>query len=184
MGGGFVNVGKGQFFPAIPEQKDSKIKQEMETEAVPDPDALDSDALISAHERRLKEATDLVVAQGEKQIQQFSGDYLLRQLCSTSDDQVRQLATEVATDSMPQLSRIHTQFAVIVEERDRLYSLVPLFLYNWKNALLLLKINDLKAQIAAAEPEQQPVLISELQKLYNVRHKLAAVIGDRVVNPK
>ena len=168
----------------IEEQKDSKIKQEMESEAIPDPDDLDSEALISAHERRLKEVTARVVAQGEKQIQQFSGDYLQRQLCSTSDDQVRQLATEVATDSMPQLSKIHTQFAVIIEERDRLYSLVPVFLYNWKNALLLLKINGLKAQIAASEPEQQPALISELQKLYDVRHKLAAVIGDRVVNPK
>ncbi len=168
----------------IEEQKGSKIKQEMETEATPDPDALDSEALISAHERRLKEITARIIAQGEKQIQQFSGDYLQRQLCSTSDDQVRQLATEVATDSMPQLSKIHTQFAVIIEERDRLPSLVPVFLYNWKNALLFLKINDLKAQIATSEPGKQPALIRELQKLYDLRHRLAAVIGDRVVNPK
>jgi hypothetical protein len=90
----------------------------------------------------------------------------------------------MATDSMPQLSKIHTQYAVIVEDRDRLITLVPERIFNWKNALLLLQINNLKAQIATAQPEQQIELIQRLQRLYDTRHKLAAVLGDRVVNPK
>ena len=71
----------------------------------------------------------------------------------------------------------------VVEEKDRLLSLVPERLYNWKNALLVLKINDIKSQIAKARPEEIPQLMEQLQSLYSVRHQLAAIIGDRVVNP-
>ena len=167
------------------EQLAQDIEQEMATDDAPHPDGLDSQTLINARDNKLKQVTARLTAQAQRQLQEFSGDYLQRMLCSTSDDVVRQLATDLAIDSLPQLSKIHTQYGgVIVEDRDRLYSLVPVLLYNWKNALLLMKINNLKAQIASAEPEQQAELISQLQQLYNTRHKLAAVIGDRVVNPK
>ena len=119
-----------------------------------------------------------------KERQEFRSSYLQRVLCSIDDDQVRQLACELASDNMPQLSKIHTQFTVIVEERDRLINLVPERIFNWKNALLVLKINDTKKQIAKASPEELPQLMEYLQKLYDLRHQLAAVIGDRVVNPK
>ena len=46
-----------------------------------------------------------------------------------------------------------------------------------------MRINDMKAKIAHADPEQQPHLMEQLQELYRVRHQLAAIIGDRVVNP-
>ena len=161
-----------------------EIEQEMAADDDIDPDALDSAALITAHERKLKEVTARVTLQGQQQLQQFSGDYLQRVLCSIDDDEVRQLACDMATENLPQLSKIHSQFAVIVDDRDRLYTLVPERIFNWKNALLLLKINELKAQIAKAEPAQQLSLIKQLQQLYDTRHALAAVIGDRVVNPK
>jgi ABC-type transporter Mla MlaB component len=60
---------------------------------------------------------------------------------------------------------------------------VPEQLYNWKNALLIMHINDVKAQIAHADASQLPQLLEQLQELYQVRHQLAAIIGDRVVNP-
>ena len=105
-------------------------------------------------------------------------------LCSLDNDDVRQLACDLATDNLPQLSKIHTQFAVIVEEQDKLLYIVPDRLYNWKNALLLLKINEVKAQIATAPSSQVPQLMENLQNLYKVRHELASYIGDRVVNPR
>ena len=168
----------------IQEQTARDINQQMAVNDEQEPDALDSAALIIAHERRLKEVTARATAQGQRQLQQFSGEYLQRMLCSTSDDQVRQLACDTATDNLPQLSKIHSQFAVILDERDRLITLVPERIYNWKNALLLTRINELKAQIASASLEQQPALIKQLQQLYDTRHMLAAVIGDRVVNPR
>ena len=116
--------------------------------------------------------------------QQFSSDYLLKILCSLDEDAVRQLACDLAADNLPQLSKIHTQYAVIIEERDKLVTLVPERIYNWKNALLVLKINEAKQQIAQASPDPLPALIEYLQQLYQVRHELARRIGDRVVNPK
>ena len=119
----------------------------------------------------------------KNELEEFNCGYLIKVLCSINDDEVRQLACDLATDNMPQLSKIHTQFSVVVEEKDRLLTLVPDCLYNWKNALLVIKINDLKAQIAQASPDELPQLMERLQKLYGLRHQLAAIIGDRVVNP-
>ena len=114
---------------------------------------------------------------------EFNSSYLVKVLCSIDDDDIRQLACDLATDNMPQLSKIHTQFAVILEERDKLLSLVPDRLYNWQNALIVQKINEIKDRIAHAKADELPQLMERLQKLYADRHQLAAIIGDRVVNP-
>ena len=166
------------------EKKRLYIEKEMAQPYDADPEAMDSIALINAQENRLKSATAQANVKAQESIQQFSCDYLQRALCSIDDDQVRQLACDIASDNLPQLSKIHTKFTVIVEDKDRLETLVPKRLYNWKNALLVQKINETKAQISTAPAEQQPQLMEYLQELYKVRQKLASMIGDRVVNPK
>ena len=147
------------------------------------PEGLDSNAVIMARERKETSVKAKANARAHHDLLEFSSDYLLRILCSIDDDEIRQLACDLAADNLPQLSKIHTQFAVIVEERDKLITVVPERLYNWKNALLVQKINQTKQQIAHADPSQLPELMEYLQELYKVRHQLAAVIGDRVVNP-
>lgn len=147
-------------------------------------DGYDSTALIHAQERREKAITSRAHLRANKELMDYSSGYLVKVLCSIDDDEVRQLACDLATDNMPQLSKIHTQFAVIVEEKDKLINLVPERLYNWKNALLVIKINEVKSQISTATPDQLPELMEHLQGLYGLRHQLAAIIGDRVVNPK
>jgi DNA primase len=148
------------------------------------PDGMDSAALIAAHERMEMSVNAEAEVKRMHEQQQFSSDYLLKILCSLDEDAVRHLACDLAADNLPQLSKIHTQYAVIIEERDKLVTLVPERIYNWKNALLVLKINEAKQQIAQASPDQLPALIEYLQQLYQVRHELARRIGDRVVNPK
>ena len=147
------------------------------------PEGLDSNAMIMARERKEISVKAKANARAHHDLLEFSSDYLLRIPCSIDDDEIRQLACDLAADNLPQLSKIHTQFAVIVEERDKLITVVPERLYNWKNALLVQKINQTKQQIAHADPSQLPELMEYLQELYKVRHQLAAVIGDRVVNP-
>ena len=159
------------------------ISQEMATQDEVAPDALNSAALISAQERKEKEVLSRANVKAKQAETEFSSSYLMKALCSIDDDDVRQLACDLATDNLPQLSKIHTQFAVILEERDKLLSLVPDRLYNWKNALLVQAINVIKERISHASAEELPQLMEHLQKLYSVRHELAAVIGDRVVNP-
>ena len=172
------------FNTALAERVKNFIDTEMKNDADLDASSLDSAALINARDRKKKEVESKASLMARDELRDFSSDYLLRQLCSLDDDEVRQLACDLAADSLPQLSRIHTQFAVIVEDRDRLLSLVPKRLYNWKNALLLQKINQTKSQIAQATADQLPALMEHLQQLYEVRHRIAAQIGDRVVNPK
>ena len=146
-------------------------------------DAADAD-FITAQERKKKVIKAKANVMAKNEMLEFSSDYLLKALCSIDDDEVRQLACDLAADNLPQLSKIHTQYAVIVEDRDRLRNLVPERLYNWKNALLNQKINEAKDQIAHADASQLPGLMEYLQELYKVRRTLAAKIGDRVVNPK
>jgi hypothetical protein len=170
---------KAQLEERIREYFDEEMKELDNNEL----DALDSTALILAQEQKEKTATSRANVRANNDLMEFSSGYLMKALCSLDDDSVRQLACELATDNLPQLSKIHTQFAVIVEERDKLVYLVPEQLYNWKNALLIMHINDVKAQIAHADASQLPQLLEQLQELYQVRHQLAAIIGDRVVNP-
>ena len=160
------------------------IEEEMGKAQEHDPEAMDSHSLISAQEKKEAQARAAANARVNHALQEFSSSYLVKALCSIDDDNVRQLACDLATDNLPQLSKIHTQFAVILEERDKLVSLVPDRLYNWKNALLVQRINETKGRIAHASAEELPQLMEYLQSLYNVRHQLAAIIGDRVVNPK
>ncbi len=166
-------------------EKDTRefISQEMVQTDDQEPLELDSHSLIVAQENKEKSIQAKANATAMKKLMDFSSSYLMKLLCSIDDDQVRQLACELATDNLPQLSKIHTKYTVIVEERDRLLSIVPERLYNWKNALLIIKINEVKAQIASAAADQLPQLLEHLQELYSVRHQLAAIIGDRVVNP-
>ena len=168
------------------EQLNEQIKQFVASEMAADdddPEGLDSAALINAAERKEKAVNAKASIKAKNEEMEFSSGYLMKVLCSIDDDHVRQLACEIATDNMPQLSKIHTQYAIILEERDRLVTVVTERLYNWKNALLIQQINETKSQIAHADSSELPQLMQHLQNLYSLRHELAAIIGDRVVNP-
>jgi len=173
-----------RFRKGLDERVAQFVARESERLNQQEPEALDSAALINAQERikNIVDAKAGVMAKNE--LQQFSSSYLTKVLCSLDDDDVRQLACDLVSDNLPQLSKIHTQYAVILEEQDKLLTLVPDRLYNWKNAILQQRINDTKSSIAHARPDELPQLMEHLQELYNLRHQLAAIIGDRVVNPK
>ena len=174
----------GTFKSQLEVRTQEYITEEMKELGYNELDALDSTALILALEQKEKSVNAKAIARANNELMEYNCDYLMKALCSLDDDPVRQLACELAAENLPQLSKIHTQFAVIVEERDKLIHLVPERLFNWKNAILVQRINDLKSKIAQASPDEQPQLMEQLQGLYATRHKLAAFIGDRVVNPK
>ena len=174
----------GTFKSQLEVRTQEYITEEMKELGYNELDALDSTALILALEQKEKSVNAKAIARANNELMEYNCGYLMKALCSLDDDPVRQLACELAAENLPQLSKIHTQFAVIVEERDKLIHLVPERLFNWKNAILVQRINDLKSKIAQASPDEQAQLMEQLQGLYATRHKLAAFIGDRVVNPK
>lgn len=173
-----------RFRESLDERMAQFVVEETERLNQEEPVALDSTALIDAQERIKNSVIAEANVMVKNELQQFSSSYLMKVLCSLDDDEVRQLACNLAADNLPQLSKIHTQFAVILEEQDKLLTLVPDRLYNWKNAILQQRINETKASIAQASPQELPQLLEQLQQLYDLRHQLAAIIGDRVVNPK
>ena len=148
------------------------------------PDAMDSTALINAQEKKQRDIEAKAQVKAINELLEFRSSYLLRVLCSIDNDSVRQLACELVGDNLPQLSRIHSQFATILDERDKLITLIPEQLCNWKNALLVINIEETKREIATAPPDKQPHLMKHLQKLYKARQELSPFIGERVVNPK
>jgi DNA primase len=172
------------FSKKLEERTRDFINQEMAGVDEVLPDAMDSTALINAHEQKRKGIEAKAQVKANSELMEFRSSYLLRVLCSIDDDDVRQLACELVADNLPQLSRIHSQFATILEERDKLLTLIPEQLCNWKNALLVHKIEETKQKIAVAPADEQPQLMEYLQELYKARQKLSPYIGDRVVNPK
>lgn len=159
------------------------VQEEKNRQSQEEPDALDSAALIRNQERIEKSAQAKAALVANRELQDFSSSYLMKILCSIDDDDVRNLAFELVSDNTPKLSKIHTQFAVILEEQDRLLALVPERLYNWKNAILVQRINETIQQISHASGAEQQQLMKNLQQLYELRSKIAEKIGDRVVNP-
>ena len=172
-----------RFNTSLDERIAQFVLEETARQQQQEPDGLDSATLINAQERIEKAVNAKAAAMAIRERQEFSSGYLMKVLCSIDDDDIRQLACELASDNLPRLSKIHTKYAVILEEQDKLITLVPGRIFTWKNAILAQRINEVKSQIALAPAEEQPKLIKYLQELYRVRHKLASYIGDRVVNP-
>lgn len=137
--------------------------------------------VIENEEKRIRSKYD---KQTMDQIDEFRQSYLERYLCSHPDDRVRELSCRMASERY-QLSKIHTQFAHIQTEFERLYELVPNALYNWNSAINEKRIAEIKAKLSN-NPQQSEIteLLQRLQDLYGMRSMYAKLTGDRVVVPR
>lgn len=137
---------------------------------------------ITAMERTLNETID---AHYLSALEDYSVDYLSRQLCSAPDDTVRNLATEMVLERYT-LSKIHTKYAHVLSEREQLGELVPRTLHELKNAILETRIKDARSRLASCgndDIEAIFAIMRELKDLEAMRSSLAKLIGDRVVTP-
>lgn len=138
---------------------------------------------ITAMERALTERIDAEYAAG---LEDFSSDYLGRLLCSSADDRVRTLATELVPERYI-LSKMHTKYARIDTERDQLNELVPRTLNELKDAIIVTRIEDANARLKACAPdnvEETFDILRQLKDLQTMRMTLAKLIGDRVIAPR
>lgn len=134
---------------------------------------------ITAMERTLNETIDAHYAAA---LENYSVEYLAKQLCSSPDDMVRNLATEMVIDRHT-LSKVHTKYAHVATERERLGELVPRALHELKNAILQMRIKDTRARLALADDDSTMSILGELKELEAMRTSLAKLIGDRVIAP-
>lgn len=121
----------------------------------------------------------------QNQITAFRNNYLEKALCSCEYDDVRQVSLELVSEKH-HLSKIHTKFYKLKTEFDKLVTLVPEAIYNWKSALILCQIKDIQKQLTSIQNNaaEADALLKRMHELYLLRSQLAKYLGDRVVNPK
>ena len=122
----------------------------------------------------------------EQRIQQYKMTYLERQLCSDPDDEIRTISINLISDRY-QLSKVHTKYAKIETEIDRLKDLIPRAILGWKDAILSCKIKSLQEQIKQTvisnDMELMITLMEQQQELTNLRSQFAKLMGERVIIP-
>ncbi len=119
----------------------------------------------------------------------FESMYMVKALASSPDDTVRRIASDLA-DEKHRLSKIHTKFSSVETERDRLKDLVPMAYYNLQEAIIELRIRELRQQIqteCAVTPRNDAKVLELMAKQaeYNeMKKELARYLGERIIAPK
>lgn len=137
---------------------------------------------INAMEQQLR---DQVEADFASRLNAYAAGYLAQTLISSPDEALRRLATELIVEKY-QLSKVHTKFARIPEEQDQLMELVPRKLFELKDAILWLRIAEIRQKILTAGNDYDTIvsLLSQQKELEDMRKELAKLIGDRVIAPR
>lgn len=144
-------------------------------------------AEIKREERLLQERVDKEISQRDFD---FTRYYIEQKLSSHYDDEVRLTVTEAINDEPP-LSNIYTRNNPVSEmqaELDRMNTLVPRGVLEWKNEMLnqmiKSKIKTLNENIGKSNSETEQKILIEIQALMEKRGKLAKEIGDRTIGKK
>lgn len=122
------------------------------------------------HFRRLDEHTEM---------------FFIRRLTSSPDDDIRREVTDMAS-SKHKLSKVHSKYAHVESERERLEELLPRAIYALKDAILQCDIRAKREQLkdAGSDIEKATQILLEISALGDLRRDYAQKLGDRVVLPK
>ena len=119
-----------------------------------------------------------------KRLTDYAEHYVEQRLCSSPEDDIRILATELVSERH-KLSKIHSKFSKIETERDRLIELVPRAVYELLYGILLFDIKEIEHQLASAS--DQAVVRMLLQKYVDMKatqQEFAKYLGERIVAPR
>ena len=138
---------------------------------------------IKARELKLEAEIEQFVADERKKAERL---FIEKTLCSDPDDEVRRLANIMATDKYT-LSKVHTKYAHVESEDERLDELVPRAVYELKNAILTSRIAEVKSRIKLASVDEDfeavQALLNELAELNNLKSEFAKYLGERIITP-
>lgn len=128
---------------------------------------------------------------------EFYRTYMAKAMCWDDDDEVRKLANELCSDRY-ELSKVHTKYAKVETEVDRLFELVPRAVFELKDAVLNIRIADLRRRIKNFTIEAKNGTLSlsksevdsrlnemmrQMVELNRVRGVFAHQLGERIVAP-
>ena len=137
---------------------------------------------IYAQEQVLTKECDEAYFKG---ISHFNMMYIVRELISSPDDIVRRVTTDLISEKYV-LSKVHTKYAKIETEQDKLDELVPRAIYEWKDAILECQMRDIRQKIKEAgnNTEELTALMSRQMELKQLKSEFAKFLGERIVAPR
>lgn len=160
------------------------------------------DLIKSGHDEISRTATDMATIQAnelvvkekaaqarDEYIREFKKLYLQKQLLSSSDDTVRRIANELVPDKYV-LSKVHTKYATVEKEEDRLGEIIPRAIAEWKDAILGCRLDELRAQIGSLDPSTEGYesrllsLMQQTAEIIGLRKQFAVFMGERVISPR
>ena len=136
---------------------------------------------IKGQEKILEEECEAVYQSG---LIEYSVMYIVNNLISSPDDVVRKVTTNLVSEKYV-LSKVHTKFAKIDTEQDKIVELVPRAIFEWKDAILECKLRDIKAQLrSCTDVNEQLALMSQCMELQQIKIAFAKYLGERIVAPR
>lgn len=117
---------------------------------------------------------------------EFKKLFLARNLLSSPDDVVRQTVTDLVAERYI-LSKVHSKYAPVESEQDRLDERLPQVIYGLRDAHVQCRLRQLRNQLgtlAADDFNRMQEIMREIAQLDINRRELAKQLGERVVIPK
>lgn len=117
-------------------------------------------------------------------INDFAEHYIEQYLCSSDNDDIRRLATELVSERH-RLSKIHSKYAKVETERDKLIELVPRAVYELLYGILDYDIKETERKlVAASESGEIRLLMQKYINLKTTQQEFAKFLGERIVAPR
>lgn len=140
---------------------------------------------ITMQEQVLEQKCNEVYAKG---LFDFKMMYIVKNLISSPEDVVRHITTNLVSEKYV-LSKVHTKYAKIETEQDKLDELVPRAIYEWKDAILECQLRDIRRRIKeigskSGNAEELMSLMSKTMELQQLKGEFAKLLGERIVAPR
>lgn len=139
-------------------------------------------AEIERREQELQASVASIVDDG---LEEASRTFISRELAADPDDTVRKVTLALVSERH-KLSKIHSKFSRVETERDRLIELVPMAIYNLKEAIIEQRLAALRDELRACgnDPEACRRILADMGQLNESKKSLAAYLGERTITPR
>ncbi len=136
-------------------------------------------------ERREQELQQSVATMVDDSLEEASRTFISRELGVDPDDTVRQVTLSLVSERH-KLSKIHSKFSRVETERDRLVELVPMAIYNLKEAIIEQRLAALRDELRSrgSDPEACRRILADMGQLNESKKSLAAYLGERTITPR
>ncbi len=140
---------------------------------------------ITMQEQRLEKKCNDVYNEG---LYEFKMMYIVKNLISSPEDVVRHITTDLVSEKYV-LSKVHTKYAKIETEQDKLDEFVPRAIYELKDAILECQLRDIRYSIKeigtkSGNAEELMSLMTKTMELQQLKGEFAKILGERIVAPR